>query len=66
MNMQTNSCPCCDSPLLRHFRQGGVYWFCTSCWQEVPLLAVKKMPRPENIVVRPRPVQSVTEIGARG
>ncbi|WP_250125459.1 hypothetical protein [Chroococcidiopsis sp. CCMEE 29] len=59
MNMQTNSCPCCGSPLLRHARQSGVYWFCTSCWQEVPLLAVSQMPRPESIVVRSRPVQPV-------
>ncbi|MBW4663141.1 MAG: hypothetical protein KME01_02915 [Chroococcus sp. CMT-3BRIN-NPC107] len=40
----SNSCPCCASPLLRHVRHRGVYWFCTSCWQEVPLLAVSKIP----------------------
>ncbi len=56
MNMQTNSCPCCDSPLLRHFRQGGVYWFCTSCWQEVPLFAVGQTARAEVSAVRERPV----------
>lgn len=31
-----NKCIYCDSALLRHARQTGVYWFCTSCWQEVP------------------------------
>jgi ribosomal protein L37AE/L43A len=29
-------CPCCSEKLLRHFRQGKVYWFCTHCWQEMP------------------------------
>ena len=52
MNIQTNSCPCCGSPLLRHARQSGVYWFCTSCWQEVPILSVSKMPPSETIAVR--------------
>ena len=52
MNIQTNSCPCCGSPLLRHARQSGVYWFCTSCWQEVPILNVSKMPHPETVAVR--------------
>nr|WP_290222039.1 hypothetical protein [Trichocoleus desertorum] len=39
MNSDVNKCPYCDSPLLRHARQKGVYWFCTSCWQEVPSLS---------------------------
>lgn len=38
MNISANSCPCCGSPLLRHIRQGELYWFCKSCWQEVPML----------------------------
>lgn len=29
-------CPCCSEKLLRHVRQGKVYWFCTHCWQEMP------------------------------
>lgn len=58
MKMQTNSCPCCGNSLLRHARQGGVYWFCTSCWQEVPILTVSKMPRPEVAVVS-TPLMSV-------
>ncbi len=36
--MGVNSCPCCGSALLRHARRKGIYWFCTSCHQEmVPL-----------------------------
>ncbi len=59
MNMQTNSCPCCGSSLLRHARQGGVYWFCTSCWLEVPLLTIAQKPRPESLV-KTRPIQPVS------
>lgn len=51
MKIQTNSCPCCGSPLLRHARQSGVYWFCTSCWQEVPILSISKMPLSETVAV---------------
>lgn len=37
--MRVNTCPCCGSVLLRHARREGVYWFCTSCHQEMmPLL----------------------------
>ncbi|HEY9744025.1 MAG TPA: hypothetical protein V6C90_26345 [Coleofasciculaceae cyanobacterium] len=38
--MRANSCPCCGDALLRHARRNGVYWFCTSCHQEMmPLTA---------------------------
>ncbi len=30
-------CPCCSNPMLRHFRQHEVYWFCRDCWQEMPV-----------------------------
>ena len=29
-------CPCCSQTLLRHIRHGNIYWFCSSCWQEMP------------------------------
>ena len=35
-----SACPCCGEVLLRHARHAGVYWFCTHCWQEMPLLAI--------------------------
>jgi ribosomal protein L37AE/L43A len=31
-----NTCPCCSEILLRHARQGNIYWFCTHCRQEMP------------------------------
>lgn len=34
-------CPCCAEKLLRHVRQGEIYWFCSHCWQEMPDLASK-------------------------
>ncbi|PSB17886.1 hypothetical protein C7B61_07670 [filamentous cyanobacterium CCP1] len=33
-----NECPCCSEPLLRHARNGKVYWFCLHCRQEMPNL----------------------------
>ncbi len=37
--MLVNTCPCCGSVLLRHARRKGVYWYCTSCHQEMmPLM----------------------------
>jgi len=32
------NCPCCSNPMLRHIRQNQMYWFCRSCWQEMPLV----------------------------
>jgi ribosomal protein L37AE/L43A len=30
------TCPCCSDSMLRHIRHHQVYWFCRSCWQEMP------------------------------
>ncbi len=44
MSMRASSCPCCgSSTLLRHVRQGQIYWFCQSCRQEVSLLTVNRV-----------------------
>jgi ribosomal protein L37AE/L43A len=37
-----SACPCCGEVLLRHARHAGVYWFCTRCWQEMPVLALDR------------------------
>lgn len=47
MTMRANGCPCCGSSLLRHVRHSEVYWFCKTCWQEVPLLTVISLPNVE-------------------
>jgi hypothetical protein len=38
MSIKINSCLCCGGSVLRHIRHNQIYWFCTSCKQEVPLL----------------------------
>lgn len=40
--MTTNSCPCCGGSLLRHVRHQEVYWFCRTCWQEIPILCISQ------------------------
>jgi ribosomal protein L37AE/L43A len=43
MSMRASNCPCCGSSfLLRHVRNGEIYWFCQSCRQEVSLLTVNR------------------------
>lgn len=31
-----DTCPCCGDALLRHVDHGSLYWFCRSCWAEMP------------------------------
>ncbi len=57
--MRPNSCPCCGSSLLRHARQGGVYWFCTSCRQDMPLLLAGNLSHLESLAGRSRTIQPV-------
>lgn len=45
--MRLNTCPCCGNSLLRHARQQGIYWFCTSCRLEMMPLNVDKILRKE-------------------
>ncbi len=37
-----NYCPCCTDILLRHTNGNGVYWFCRTCWQSMPVSEYKK------------------------
>ena len=57
MKLRNNTCPCCTNSLLRHVRQGEVYWFCTSCRQEVPLLGVMQS-RLDPVALRSRSIQA--------
>jgi ribosomal protein L37AE/L43A len=36
--MSKHTCPCCSYTLLRHLRLGGLYWRCSHCYQEMPVL----------------------------
>ncbi len=31
-----NNCHICSDLMLRHIRQNKIYWFCSSCYQEIP------------------------------
>lgn len=46
--MAEQTCPCCGSILLRHMRNSGPYWMCTSCWQEMPASAEPSAPNSES------------------
>ena len=59
MDLKTQACPCCNNSLLRHVRQGKLYWFCTSCWQEVPIFAVSQTTRTETSKRREQPVVKI-------
>ncbi|MEO1430252.1 MAG: hypothetical protein AAFV71_14545 [Cyanobacteria bacterium J06633_8] len=37
-----NYCPCCKDTLLPHISHNHIYWFCPSCWQEMPVCVVPK------------------------
>lgn len=50
--MNLNTCPCCSGLLLRHVRQRGIYWFCTSCRQEMMPLVGEKKPVCNTLKVR--------------
>jgi ribosomal protein L37AE/L43A len=44
MSMRANNCPSCgSSTLLRHVRQGQIYWLCQSCRQEMQPLTVTRL-----------------------
>ena len=60
MNNRSNTCPCCGSTLLRHIRHNGIYWFCTSCYQEVPSLMSIVIPRRDTLEPKSRPLIAVS------
>ncbi|BAT53452.1 hypothetical protein NOS3756_24120 [Nostoc sp. NIES-3756] len=36
------NCPCCSNQMLVHTRTQKTYWFCRSCWQEMPNLSLEE------------------------
>jgi hypothetical protein len=45
LHAEQQSCIMCSGLLLRHVRQNGLYWVCTSCRQEVPIILSQQLPR---------------------
>lgn len=40
--LERQICHCCSSHLLRHIRKGNIYWRCSHCRQEMPILTVSQ------------------------
>ena len=34
-------CPCCSNKLIHHISNHRDYWFCRSCWQEMPAIEIE-------------------------
>lgn len=49
-------CPCCSNTLLRHVRQGSVYWFCSDCRMEIPDI--------ESVINKPKQKQKTESANA--
>jgi hypothetical protein len=37
-----HDCPCCSYVLLRHVGLSGIYWRCSHCYQDMPVLDISK------------------------
>ncbi len=58
--MLANSCHCCGIALLRHARRKGVYWFCTSCHQEMMPFTSGQLPTCVDAMKQRRTATSLT------
>ena len=38
-----NNCICCHDHLLRHINRHRVYWFCPTCYQEMPNMDISML-----------------------
>ncbi|PIG92311.1 hypothetical protein CSQ79_16950 [Gloeocapsopsis sp. IPPAS B-1203] len=45
-----NNCPCCSDQLLRHIHNHEVYFFCRTCWQEMPVLSEEYNLYPKKVI----------------
>ena len=63
MSIIVNTCPCCGGSILRHVRHQEVYGFCLSCRQEVPVLTVNGVSKP-NLETRNQEVLSQTALSS--
>ena len=72
-----HNCPCCADLLLPHIRNHEIYWFCRTCWQEMPVLSqktcslssefVEELPRryPKAEKDSREPIHSISKSGKR-
>ena len=52
-------CPCCSNKLMHHISHHRDYWFCRSCWQEMPAI---KMVVVESMEERDRVSPSISNL----
>jgi hypothetical protein len=58
--MMLPTCSCCSDRLIRHIRQGSLYWWCHSCWAEMPNMEeVFGLSTDEKRVETPTPVPMI-------
>lgn len=38
-----NYCPCCSGQLLRQATRNNIYWFCSRCREEMPVLSAVRL-----------------------
>ncbi|NJM58407.1 MAG: hypothetical protein HC857_14610 [Synechococcales cyanobacterium RU_4_20] len=58
-----NSCPCCHNTMLHHVRSDRTYWFCRTCWQEMPLIHVEPVQSAD--LLQPRPLTVAVMLTSR-
>ena len=51
-----NNCPCCANLLLKHWKQGKIYWYCGRCRQEMPNLELQELK------LSSKPAQTVNKV----
>lgn len=44
-----NYCPCCSGQLVRQAARNNIYWFCSRCRQEMPVLSLVRAERHQKI-----------------
>ena len=54
-------CPCCSNKLIHHISNHRDYWFCRSCWQEMPAIEMEIANNMEYLNRQPRPLRDLVK-----
>lgn len=41
-------CPCCSNKLVHYINRNRDYWFCKTCWSEMPIINDKEIQKNES------------------
>ena len=55
-------CPCCSNKLIHHISNHRDYWFCRSCWQEMPVFNMVVVKDRERRDRQPRITASLSDL----